>query len=389
MYKVPQDVEAEDKFLGPLTFKQFLFGGGAAITGYLMFVLFTKGVAIVAFIFLPFFIFFVVLGFPWNREQPTDLWLTSRIRFILFPRKRIWDQSGIRNLVTITVPKREAHIYSDGLKRNQVESRLSALASVVDSRGWATKNLSSAEPDTDRLVAGNTTTLPGVNKAIVNKAEDMLDARTNPLAGQFDSMIKKSEDIHRQATLDMVDKALHTKQLEQPEAKQTKIKSPKIGKKKSENFWFLNQPEQQLDPNFARIKDTAVVRPGQSSSLTTKQKPTTQEPQIDKADEQKLLDKVHKKQEQDTKVNQLGRIKTIQPLSKQKTQKSSANPKNVSLPTVSEDNNSINNDANATSTTPVDPGILALAHNDDLNVETIARQAKKEDDNGEVVINLH
>lgn len=41
-----------------------------------------------------------------------------------------------------------------------------------------------------------------------------------------------------------------------------------------------------------------------------------------------------------------------------------------------------------------DPGIIELANNDDLNVETIARQAKKnqtkvKSDKGEVVISLH
>ncbi len=34
-YKVIQDIEAEDKFLGPLTLKQFIFGAAAVFFGYL------------------------------------------------------------------------------------------------------------------------------------------------------------------------------------------------------------------------------------------------------------------------------------------------------------------------------------------------------------------
>lgn len=42
------------------------------------------------------------------------------------------------------------------------------------------------------------------------------------------------------------------------------------------------------------------------------------------------------------------------------------------------------------STPPVDPAILALADNDDLNVATLARQAKRDmPDEGEVIISLH
>ncbi|NDG30951.1 PrgI family protein, partial [bacterium] len=37
VYTVPQDVEADDKFVGPLSFKQFIFIGIGAIAGYLSF----------------------------------------------------------------------------------------------------------------------------------------------------------------------------------------------------------------------------------------------------------------------------------------------------------------------------------------------------------------
>jgi hypothetical protein len=69
----------------------------------------TKGIWPVAIVFLPFFIFFTALAFPWSKDQPTEIWLASRIRFFLVPHKRIWNQTGMKDLVTITVPKREVH----------------------------------------------------------------------------------------------------------------------------------------------------------------------------------------------------------------------------------------------------------------------------------------
>ncbi len=41
-YKVIQDIEAEDKFVGPLTLKQFIFACITVVLGYLSFLLLTK-----------------------------------------------------------------------------------------------------------------------------------------------------------------------------------------------------------------------------------------------------------------------------------------------------------------------------------------------------------
>lgn len=42
-YKVIQDIEAEDKLVGPLTLRQFVYAGIAAVSGYLGFLMATKG----------------------------------------------------------------------------------------------------------------------------------------------------------------------------------------------------------------------------------------------------------------------------------------------------------------------------------------------------------
>lgn len=47
-YQVPQFIEVEDKLVGPLTLKQFLYVGGSA------------GICVVFFTYLPFFIAFVL-----------------------------------------------------------------------------------------------------------------------------------------------------------------------------------------------------------------------------------------------------------------------------------------------------------------------------------------
>jgi hypothetical protein len=109
VYKVIQDVEAEDKLLGPLSFKGFIY---AIITGVLAFINFRLILiaspvkwAFIAILAGPMFLF-AVLASPLGRDQPTEVWLLSRIRYFLKPRGRVWDQEGIEELVTITAPKR-------------------------------------------------------------------------------------------------------------------------------------------------------------------------------------------------------------------------------------------------------------------------------------------
>ena len=73
-YKVIQDVEAEDKLLGPLTLKQFIF---AVVTAGFIFVAFmtvTKvGTILAAIPFLPFIILTGALAAPLGKDQPTDI----------------------------------------------------------------------------------------------------------------------------------------------------------------------------------------------------------------------------------------------------------------------------------------------------------------------------
>ncbi len=364
VYKVPQDVEAEDKFLGPLTFKQFLFGGGLVITGYLMFFAYTKQAVWLSALLLPFFIFFAAFTFPWSKDQPTELWLASRIRFLLVPRTRIWDQSGVKNLVKITAPKKVEHYYTDGLSNDQVRTRLNALATVVDSRGWAIKNLSNQNSDSsDRLISPTVQSTQSEDDLILRDAIDVMDEQTNPLRQQFDSMIAQSEKKHHDKTLSMVDNTLHNKTNDQ--------KTPTI-----KNNWHTVQSQSSKDPTFNSMRSLPDVNSGNHTTTSNMQ---TQD-SITIEQERKLLDKIHRQKKSEKSALGQSHLKTILPLSAQQAQASAH----------TQDNYDTQN-ANATSATPVDPDILQLSQNDDLNIETIARQANKtqEEDDGEVVISLH
>ena len=65
-YKVIQDIEAEDKLVGPLTLRQFIYAGIAAINLYLGFLSLNKHAQFMLVLFLP--IAFVTGFFAYTRD---------------------------------------------------------------------------------------------------------------------------------------------------------------------------------------------------------------------------------------------------------------------------------------------------------------------------------
>src|SRR5688572_27716301 len=104
-YKVIQDIEAEDKLLGPLSLRQFIYAVIVVVLLFVMWQLFMVQWALA----LPFLfptVFFALLAAPVGGNQSSEVWLLAKIRFFLKPQTRVWDQTGIKQLVTITAPKK-------------------------------------------------------------------------------------------------------------------------------------------------------------------------------------------------------------------------------------------------------------------------------------------
>ena len=212
-YKVIQDIEAEDKLLGPLTLKGFIYAIIAIFCGFINFrLIVASGLGplkwLLVLVFLLPMLLFGVLASPLGRHQPTEVWLLARIRFLLKPKRRIWSQSGILHLVSITAPKKINEYHTKGLSETEVKSRLQTLASTLDSRGWAVKNLTIAperleeEAQSDRLVAPTTlsTTASDID---IQPADDIMDEQNNPTA-QY--LVGLMEDADAERKVNVVNK---------------------------------------------------------------------------------------------------------------------------------------------------------------------------------------
>jgi hypothetical protein len=348
-YKLIQDIEAEDHILGPLTLRQFIFALIAIFSFYMCFIAFSKHFVVLWAFILPG-IFFGFFAMPFGRDQPTEIWFLAKLRFWFKPRRRIWDQSGVKELVTITVPKKIERVLTDGLSQTEVKSRLSALANTIDSRGWAIKNVninSFANPNpvvamaSDRLI--NIDSIPQeVPSFDVQASDDILDETSNPLAQQFDQMITQSAQTHHQSLVSQMNGPADAAPSGQPA--------------QPSDYWFMHSAQQAtpaVDDNH-----------GQQASLPN-------------PDEAALVAQLKARHPNAASYSHL---RTLRPMD-------NARPNPAALAPQA----SGTNQAAPAVTADPDPAILPLVSNNDLSVATIAREAAKakgKDLDDEVVISL-
>lgn len=408
-YKVIQDIEAEDKLLGPLTLKQFIFAGVAAAFAYAAFFTATKaGNVFWAIPFVPFVIAPAILAAPIGRDQPTDVWLAAQIRFYTKPRKRLWDQSGIKNLVTITVPKKIEKTYTNGLSQQEVQSRLRALADTIDSRGWAVKNVALnmyAAPSyningSDRLI--DPSSLPQAVPTIdVSASDDIMDATNNPVAQNFDQMVNNATQAQRTAAIEQMQQAIDKANLDAyqaiaPPEDLAEQMAAENAQKTTVNTvkepWFMRQPDPSQTTDDSAMFTPQTVTPGSDDDNDDDTSEDSSAP-----DEQALLE--HIKQER--KLNQQGwaHHKTIPTaeelaateanrLAKEKLEQEQAAAEAREAMTAIEANKS----KQQAMTALKNPDIVELANTNDLSVASVAHIAEHKNrtakDDNEVIINL-
>lgn len=357
-YKVIQDIESEDKLLGPLTLRQFVYAAIVVVMGFVAFKLATVSSLLVVPFILPM-AFFSLLAAPFGHDQSSEVWLLAKIGFFLKPRRRIWDQGGMQELVTITAPKKLEQHLTDGLTQMEVKSRLQALANTIDSRGWAVKNVNvnlfnqssylTSGAGSDRLVDGSS--LPqAVPTTEILPADDILDEANNPTAQHLDAMISQSEQAHRKTLVAAVQNG------PQPAVPPA-------------DYWFMNQSasQPQPKPGYATFDASSTIAPGAIPADNTQVSDSG-------AAEQELLEQIHR---EGAKPNPAyGHMRVLDPAG---SKKSSQVPPSINpAPTPSRQDNA-------------KADLARLAANDDLSVSTIAREANKaskQPPDDEVVISL-
>ena len=310
-YNVPQDVEADDKLLGPFSFRQFIYlvvVAGSVAIAWALGTLFI-GLAIIP---LPAIILFGALALPIKKDQPMETYLLAVVSFFVKPRKRIWRADGIESLIEITAPKVEEVQYTKDLSESEATRRLTYLSNIADSQGWAIKTGDSSPMREDLYNEAMSTT-------------DILD-ENGRTAANLSAMMDSADQKRRDEVIENM-KESFTK-----EEASTGVQSAAT---QNANPPTMAHFGQQIQP---QTTPTAPVLPAQPEPLAAPSQDTT--------------------------------------------------PPDIIGPASEEDQASL---SSSERNEDISPDIINLANNNDLSVETIAREAErtvKKRDEGEVFVSL-
>lgn len=151
-----------------------------------------------------------MLGLYQRKDQPVEVYLLAVLGFYFKPHRRIWSQDGVMETVRITVPKKIAAHFSDGLSKIEVKSSLDRLSTLMDTRGWAAKNavfqtnvvVPTVQISDDRLIMP-VQSVPA-EPSDIHGADDMLDTTNNPTAQKFDEMVEHAAQIAHQHAVEQM-----------------------------------------------------------------------------------------------------------------------------------------------------------------------------------------
>lgn len=131
-FKVPQNIDLEDKIVGPLTLIQFLYVLGGGVVDYLLFLSFHM-----TFLFwvlaIPIAVIALALAFLKIQDQPLSHFIKAGIIYLGKPKKRLWLRTGLVKPVVFAVQKKEKKVVIPP-KRKIEKSELERLAQMLDTR---------------------------------------------------------------------------------------------------------------------------------------------------------------------------------------------------------------------------------------------------------------
>ena len=202
-YKVPQDVEAEDRLLGPFTFRQFVYLLIAAIAGAVAAALF-QIFPLLAILPLPVIIFFLILALPLKKDQPMETYLAAIVSFYMKPNKRFWRPGQGETTIQITAPKIVEKSRTRDISEEEASHRLSFLSNLVDSEGYAIRGNHNGN-FTENFIADtedvNDFMDDSQNQNLINLMQKEKVARHAEIINQMKAAINNTENAMGPATI--------------------------------------------------------------------------------------------------------------------------------------------------------------------------------------------
>ena len=326
VYKVPQDVEADDKLIGPFSFRQFVYlliAAGLVALAVALFQIFP----LLAIIPVPFVLFFLALALPLKKDQPMETYLAALVSYYLKPRTKRWMPGQKESTILITAPKIVEEVRTRDISGEEATSRLSFLADIVDSQGYAIRGAMANSNMRDDLVAE------------ANATADMFDSYS---AGRIGMAVQREAADRRREVIDNMRAAIERNEANYFGA--ARVMNDSTGEKKGGN--------RAISSSMGETLGSSVEKPVENSVENSVEN-------------------------------------VVEGTERTAVQETSAVAHEVTMTDISDTRNVQKGNENSQKT-PKD-SIMELVNNSDFSVATIAKEANriKRKDEGEVFISLH
>ncbi|MBQ3348360.1 PrgI family protein [Candidatus Saccharibacteria bacterium] len=207
-YKVPQDVEADDKLIGPFSFRQFVYlliAAGLIALAVGLFQIFP----ILAILPLPPVLLFLALALPLKKDQPMETYLAALVSYYLKPRTKKWTPGQRESTILITAPKIVEDVRTRDISEEEATHRLSFLADIVDTQGYAIRGVTNSNMRDDLAAEAN-----AMNDMFDNyKAMNLGRAAAQEKAERHEEAIREMrEAINRNESFIGLNKNIQTEQ---------------------------------------------------------------------------------------------------------------------------------------------------------------------------------
>lgn len=268
-YKVPQDVEAEDHILGPLTLKQFIYAIVAVAWGGIWFLVLQKVLLLYAIVAVPVVLIFLLLAFYRRDGQNFEQLLIALVGFFANTRKRIWRKEEI--VESFHVEPAKPHQEVSQRNPTDVRAELTRLAELADSRGI---NKHEAVLPMPAQIMSDTVGPAPVAPIIEEPAKDLYDLSTSPLASNLNALIEQAAaDVKKEAVEQMMAKSKATPVGDAPRRAAHKSTSANVTPQPSSDILKLStESDLTIAQLAAQATRLAPIAEGQSVDLRTNAK---------------------------------------------------------------------------------------------------------------------
>ena len=355
-YKVPQDVEADDKLIGPFSFRQFVYlliSAGLIALSVGLFQLFP----LLAIIPIPITFFFLALALPLKKDQPMETYLAAIVSYYLKPRSRFWMPGQKESTILITAPKIVEDVRTRDISGEEATHRLSFLADIVDTEGYAIKG-AGASPMREDLVAE------------ANATPDMFEAYQSQVLNRVIDQDKMSR--HNEAVSEMRSAI---------ERNTTVAQTPLDEEPTTGGERVIARPTvQQPQPEPVNVKAAPEMILPQPAPVPAQPVVEMPKPKLEGLRADAIL-------QPDVEIENSSVI--VQP---DVVINDGTTPEKVRVPGGEKPGVDVEEEpAEKTSTNQVNNSIMGLAHNNDFSVATIAKEANRINgkEKGEVFVSLH